>query len=88
VHNRSSTTEKFSPGYTNRDSTLASLADKMSSFFVGPIRAQDFLEFTAGIFDHFNQVFTKSEVKSYDVFVSSDSLSPAAPVLTNPTFPD
>jgi hypothetical protein len=86
VHTRSSTTDQLNPQYDNQPGTLIRLADEMTPFIVGPIRAQDFLnhflpcpsdssslpQFEEGIFKGLIDLRSEKENTWYDRFVSSD----------------
>ncbi|KAH9031579.1 hypothetical protein EDB83DRAFT_2319184 [Lactarius deliciosus] len=81
VHTHSSTTDHFAPKYEDRDTTLRQLSDEMSSFFVGPMPPQDFLDtflpstslnpsvlpFERGMFSPSNEMALEPEM--YDKFV-------------------
>jgi hypothetical protein len=92
------------PKYEDQDAVLSRLAKEMGPFFVGPIGAQAFLDrflppgpppshpspvpSLTGLFSHFIGLLNKSEVSSYDEFVSSDTRRPLHLFfLSNPTFP-
>jgi hypothetical protein len=96
VHTRSATTDRFLPKYEDRDATFRRLSKEMSSYFVGPVPPQDFLDaflpltsshhsvpsFEKGMFSAL--VDSASEAEMYSHFVGSDPLAPA--LLVNPFF--
>jgi hypothetical protein len=97
VHTRSTTTDQFLPRYENRETTFQRLSTEMSSYFVGPMPPQEFLDtflpvtsscpsvprFKLGMFSNLSE--SSFEANMYQSFVSSEPLTSAR--LVNPPFP-
>ena len=88
VHTCSSTTDRFSPKYEDRDIIFGQLSDEMALFFVGPMPPQEFLDnfLPSTSLDHSNLVFKwgifssikemASEADMHNKFVSSETPLP------------
>ncbi len=88
VHTHSSTTDRFSPKYEDRDIIFGRLSDEMASFFVGPMPPQEFLDnfLPSTSLDHSNLVFEWGifsgikemalEANMHNKFVSSETPLP------------